>query len=95
MIYSAATNEWHDWLAVDVSEKEEEMKSTAGRLNRQLADAEFARSTLQRQKSSLESELSATQQEVADLKSTVAQMSASQAGIEAELSATKVIIDVL
>jgi len=36
-------------------------------------------------------ELSAAQQEVAGLKCTVAQMSASQAGIEAELSATKVI----
>jgi len=39
---------------------------------------------------SLENDLSASQQEVAGLKSTVAQMSAAQAGIEAELSATKV-----
>jgi len=95
LIYSGATIEWCDWLAVDISEKEEELESTRARLNRQLADTEFARSTLERQKVSLESELSATQQEVAGLKSTVAQMSASQAGIEAELSATKVIIDVL
>ena len=78
-------------LIVDVSEKEEEMDSTTCRLNRQLADVEFARSALERHKSTLESELSSSQQEVAGLRSTVAQLSGAQAGIEAELSATKVI----
>ena len=66
------------------------MENTASRLNRQLADVEFARATLERQKTTLETELSASQQQVDGLKSTVAQMSAAQAGIEAELSATKV-----
>jgi len=67
------------------------MESATSRLSRQLADAEFVRSTLERQNSTLDSELSASRHEVAGLKSTVAQMSAAQAGIEAELSVTKVI----
>jgi len=72
-------------------EKEEEIVSVSSRLNRQLTEVEFSRSTLERQKTTLESELAVARQEIAGLKSTVAQMSSAQAGIEAELSAIRVI----
>ena len=75
-------------------EKEDEMDSMTNRLNRQLADVEFQKSTLERQKAALESELEAARQEVSGLKSTVAVLSSARAGIEAELSATKVPLNI-
>jgi len=66
--------------------KKEEFDSTTSRLNRQLSDIEFARSSQERHKSTLESELTASQHKVAGLKSTVAQMSVAQAGNETKVS---------
>ena len=56
-----------------------------------MSDLEFSKSSLERQRDTLDGELRASQQESAVLKSTVATMTAANAGTKAELEATQVI----
>ncbi|KAK3103476.1 hypothetical protein FSP39_019513 [Pinctada imbricata] len=62
-------------------------------LERKISELEFNRDSLQRQKESLEGELNATRAEINGLKMTVAQLQSSQAGISAQLQATKEQLD--
>ena len=59
-------------------------------LDREISHLQFLKDSLQRQKDTLEGELNATRTEINGLKMTIAQLQTSQAGITAELQATKV-----
>ncbi len=77
-------------LSVDVFRQSKlDLEESSRRFSRQVDDLEADKTTLQRQKSNLESDLELERKQVQGLKATVAL----QAGIEAELSATKVCLN--
>ena len=71
-------------------ESENEIADSVRKFGREIEDLKFSKSTLERQRETLEGELSASKQEVSGLKGTVAQLTSAQAGLNAEFSATKV-----
>ncbi|XP_013392997.1 carboxy-terminal kinesin 2 [Lingula anatina] len=72
---------------------QEEIETSTRKLNREIEDLKFSKSTLERQRETLEGELSAGKQEISGLKSTVAQLTSAQAGLNAELTATKLCLE--
>lgn len=71
-------------------EQEANFEQTKRKLQTELDSITFLKESIQRQKESLEGEVSAKTVEVAGLKSTVAELQTSQVGIGAQLDATKV-----
>lgn len=71
-------------------EQEANFEQTKRKLQTELDSITFLKESIQRQKESLEGEVSAKTVEVAGLKSTVAELQTSQVGIAAQLDATKV-----
>ena len=71
-------------------EVENEMESVRRKLQREIEDLNFSKSSLERQNATLDGELTASRTEVAGLKSSVAQLSSSQAKVLSELESTKV-----
>lgn len=71
-------------------EQEANFEQTKRKLQTELDSITFLKESIQRQKESLEGEVSAKTVEVAGLKSTVAKLQTSQVGIAAQLDATKV-----
>ena len=75
------------WLCRQAEDDMDRMKRD---LDREISHLQFLKDSLQRQKDTLEGELNATRTEINGLKMTIAQLQTSQAGITAELQATKV-----
>lgn len=71
-------------------EQEANFEQTKRKLQTELDSITFLKESIQRQKESLEGEVSAKTVEVTGLKSTVAELQTSQVGIAAQLDATKV-----
>ena len=71
-------------------EVQNEMESVRRKLQGEIEDLNFSKSSLERQNVTLDGELTASRTEVAGLKSTVAELSSSQAKIISELESTKV-----
>ena len=82
-------------FATSHRESENEIADSVRKFGREIEDLKFSKSTLERQRETLEGELSASKQEVSGLKGTVAQLTSAQAGLNAEFSATKVKIGTL
>ncbi|KAL5007768.1 hypothetical protein ScPMuIL_016574 [Solemya velum] len=74
-------------------EADDEFNTTRRKLQQELDDITFTKSTLERQKESLNGELEAAQQQINGLRTSVAQMTSAQAGISAELEATKLCLE--
>lgn len=66
------------------------MESIRRKWKQEIQDLEFAKSTLERQKISLEGELAGAQEEIRGLKMSVSQLSSAQSSLESQLSAAKV-----
>ena len=66
------------------------MESVRRKLQQEIEDLNFSKSSLERQNATLDGELTASRTEVAGLKSSVAQLSSSQAKVISELESTKV-----
>ena len=60
------------------------------KLQREIDDLTFSKSSLERQNATLDGELTASRTEVSGLKSSVAQLTSSQAKITSELETSKV-----
>jgi chromosome segregation ATPase len=71
-------------------DQEARFDQTKRTLQAEIDNITFSRDSLQRQKESLEGEISAKSVEVTGLKSTVAELQSAQIGIAAQLDATKV-----
>lgn len=71
-------------------EQEANFEQTKRKLQTELDSITFLKESIQRQKESLEGEVSAKTVEVAGLKTTVAELQTAQVGIAAQLDATKV-----
>ena len=71
-------------------EVQNEMESARRKLQQEIEDLNFSKSSLERQNATLDGELTASRTEVAGLKSSVAQLSSSQAKVISELESTKV-----
>ncbi len=76
-------------LRKELEEVTEEGEEKAKKLKRSLEELEFDKSALERRVKALEDELCSRQEEVRGLKTTVSQLTSASAGVEAELKATK------
>ncbi|KAL8593766.1 hypothetical protein ACOMHN_059259 [Nucella lapillus] len=72
---------------------ENEMDSVRRKLQQEIEDLAFSKSSMERQKETLEGELGASRTEVSGLKSSVAHLTSSQAKVNAELESTKLGLD--
>ncbi|XP_005102127.1 carboxy-terminal kinesin 2 isoform X2 [Aplysia californica] len=72
---------------------EQEFETTKRTLQREIDDLQFQKSTLDRQKITLEGELAASMKEISGLKATVAEMTSAQATVRAELETAKLQLD--
>lgn len=77
-------------LVVTFRQEEDKYDQMQRQTQRDISDLSFLKETLSRQNETLQSDLSARRVEIDGLKSSVAQLTSAQAGIRAELEATKV-----
>ena len=87
---SSSKRRWEEEMVTSKRRWEEAMDDLRHKTKAQISDLEFAKSSLERQRQSLEDELTSKQHEIAGLKMTVSQLTSAQEGIKAELEATKV-----
>jgi len=78
-----------DELQRRLRDEEDKFQRTKRELENKISDLDFEKSTLHRQKTSLESDLEAANKEIGGLKSAVAELTAAQSSVRAELDATK------
>ena len=71
-------------------DQQSEMEDIQRKLKTEIENLNFTQSSLQRQKQSLEGELTAAGAEIAGLKTSISQLTSANAGISAELDTTKV-----
>ncbi|XP_042887792.1 carboxy-terminal kinesin 2-like isoform X2 [Penaeus japonicus] len=90
---SQATQGEVDRLSTNLRNEQDGRSADKRRYESTIQDLEFNKATLERQIKTLESELSARQDELAGLKSTVSHLTSAHAGIEAQLSSTKIMLD--
>ncbi|XP_063613676.1 carboxy-terminal kinesin 2-like isoform X1 [Penaeus indicus] len=90
---SQATQDEVDRLASNLRNEQDGRSADKRKYESTIQDLEFNKATLERQIKTLESELSARQDELAGLKSTVSHLTSAHAGIEAQLSSTKIMLD--
>ena len=81
---------WYIAVLIFYREVQNEMESVRRKLQQEIEDLNFSKSSLERQNATLDGELTASRTEVAGLKSSVAQLSSSQAKVISELESTKV-----
>ena len=81
---------WYTAVLIFYREVQNEMESVRRKLQQEIEDLNFSKSSLERQNATLDGELTASRTEVAGLKSSVAQLSSSQAKVISELESTKV-----
>lgn len=72
--------------------KEEALQNQKRNFDREIDEVRYSNETLQRRLVNLQGEMDASQKECSGLKITISQMSSAQAGMEAELTTTKVIV---
>nr|KAG5699218.1 hypothetical protein BaRGS_012739 [Batillaria attramentaria] len=72
---------------------QEEMEIVRRKLQREIDDLTFTKSSLERQQAMLEGELAAARTEITGLKSSVAELTSSQAKVNAELDTTKLSLE--
>lgn len=90
---SQANQEEVERLTNKIREECDERIADKRRYENTIQDLEFKKSSLERQMKSLEAELTSRQDELAGLKSTVSHLTSAHAGIEAQLSSTKLLLD--
>ena len=76
-------------------DQQSEMEDIQRKLKTEIENLNFTQSSLQRQKQSLEGELTAAGAEIAGLKTSISQLTSANAGISAELDTTKVWQDIV
>lgn len=80
-------------LKKQMREEEEKFDNVRRKLQGDLSDMTFLKESLERQKRQLDGEISTANAEISGLKTTVAQMTSAQAGMSAELDATKISLE--
>ncbi|XP_060069856.1 carboxy-terminal kinesin 2-like [Ylistrum balloti] len=80
-------------LKNQIREKEEKFDSVKRKFLGEISDLTFLKESLERQKLQLDGEVAAANAEIRGLKTTVAQMTSAQAGMSAELEATKISLE--
>ncbi|OWF50540.1 carboxy-terminal kinesin 2-like [Mizuhopecten yessoensis] len=90
---ATAASEEISFLKKQIREEEEKFDGIRRKLQGEISDLTFLKETLDRQKQQLDGEVTAANAEINGLKTTVAQMTSAQAGMSAELEATKVSLE--
>ncbi|XP_033751751.1 carboxy-terminal kinesin 2-like [Pecten maximus] len=90
---ASAASEEISILKKQIREEEEKFDSIKRKLQGDINDMTFLKESLERQKRQLDGEVTAANAEISGLKTTVAQMTSAQAGMSAELEATKISLE--